>query len=45
MSQFVYSDDASTGTLDYLAAHNMILAHAETYHMYQTDFRPSQNGK
>ncbi|XP_060064598.1 uncharacterized protein LOC132544951 [Ylistrum balloti] len=44
MSQMVYADNGS-GTNDYIAAHNMILAHAETYRMYERDFKPTQNGQ
>ncbi|XP_033746871.1 LOW QUALITY PROTEIN: uncharacterized protein LOC117332095 [Pecten maximus] len=44
MSQMVYASDGS-GTKDYIAAHNMLLAHGKTYRMYEKDFKPTQNGK
>ncbi|OWF36934.1 Lactase-phlorizin hydrolase [Mizuhopecten yessoensis] len=44
MSQMMYASDGS-GTKDYLAAHNMLLAHAETYRMYEKEFKLTQNGK
>ncbi|XP_069134731.1 LOW QUALITY PROTEIN: lactase/phlorizin hydrolase-like [Argopecten irradians] len=44
MSKVLYDNDGS-GTKDYIAAHNMILAHAQTYRMYEKDFKPQQNGK
>uniref|UniRef100_A0A1B6D5W8 beta-glucosidase n=2 Tax=Clastoptera arizonana TaxID=38151 RepID=A0A1B6D5W8_9HEMI len=33
------------GTGDYLAAHTLIRAHAKAYHLYDKEFRKSQNGK
>lgn len=33
------------GTADYLAAHNLIRAHAKAYHIYDKEFRVKQNGK
>lgn len=32
------------GDLVYIAAHNLIKAHAEAYHVYNTQFRPVQKG-
>ena len=32
------------GTADYLAAHNLIRAHANAYYIYDKDFRDKQNG-
>ena len=29
----------------YIAAHNMLLAHAEAYHLYNNTYKSSQNGK
>ena len=34
----------STGRGEYLCAHNMLKAHARAYHIYDKEFRPSQNG-
>lgn len=33
------------GIPGYLCGHNVLKAHAEIYHMYQTEFKPTQNGK
>lgn len=33
------------GTADYLAAHNLIKAHAKAYRLYDKEFRAKQNGK
>lgn len=33
-----------SGFGDYLAIHNTILAHATAYHLYNQEFRASQNG-
>ncbi|XP_069695513.1 myrosinase 1-like [Periplaneta americana] len=33
------------GIGDYLSIHNILLAHAKTYHMYNQEFRPKQQGK
>jgi beta-glucosidase len=35
----------STGVGGYLAAHNMIKAHARAYHLYDKNYRSKQNGK
>ncbi|KAL6444138.1 hypothetical protein ACFW04_001817 [Cataglyphis niger] len=34
-----------SGIADYLCGHNMLLAHAKVYNMYNENFRQSQNGK
>ncbi|KXJ21201.1 cytosolic beta-glucosidase [Exaiptasia diaphana] len=36
---------AESGEGTYQAAHNMLLAHAKAWHVYDKEFRPSQNGK
>ncbi|XP_075215248.1 lactase/phlorizin hydrolase-like [Lycorma delicatula] len=33
------------GVGEYLAAHTLLRAHAKAYHVYDKEFRPSQNGK
>ena len=33
-----------SGIGDYLVVHNILLAHAKTYHMYNQEFRISQQG-
>lgn len=33
------------GVGDYLAAHNLLRAHAKAYHLYDKEFRQIQNGK
>jgi beta-glucosidase/6-phospho-beta-glucosidase/beta-galactosidase len=35
----------STGIGGYLAAHNMIKAHARVYHLYDKQYRSTQKGK
>ncbi|XP_060595948.1 lactase/phlorizin hydrolase-like [Ruditapes philippinarum] len=35
---------AKTGTLDYQASHTLILAHAKAYRLYETKYKPTQNG-
>lgn len=32
------------GVADYLAAHNLIRAHAKAYHIYDSEFRAKQSG-
>lgn len=32
------------GTTVYVAAHNLIKAHAKAYHVYDEEFRPTQKG-
>lgn len=34
-----------SGIADYLCAHNLLKAHAEAYHLYDDNFRPTQKGK
>ncbi|EFN86878.1 Lactase-phlorizin hydrolase [Harpegnathos saltator] len=34
-----------SGITDYLCGHHALLAHANVYHLYDREFRPSQNGK
>lgn len=33
------------GTGEYVCSHNILLAHAKAYHIYEEEFRPSQKGK
>lgn len=33
------------GIIHYLCTHNLIKAHAEAYHIYHKEFKPTQNGK
>ena len=33
------------GTNTYIVGHNLIKAHTEAYHIYDQEFRPTQNGK
>ena len=32
------------GDLVYIAGHNLLKSHAESYHVYDDEFRPTQNG-
>jgi len=34
-----------SGVADYLAVHNMILAHASAYDIYKKKYKSNQNGK
>ena len=36
---------ADPGVVPYKCAHNVIRAHSKAYHMYNEEFRSSQNGK
>ncbi|XP_069681384.1 myrosinase 1-like [Periplaneta americana] len=45
-SQFIkVLNFSAPGVGCYLALRNMLLAHAEVYHLYDKEFRPSQNGR
>ena len=33
------------GTFTYQAGHNLILAHARAYRLYESQFKPTQNGE
>lgn len=35
---------SSSGIGDYLCMHNVLKAHARAYHVYDTEFRPTQKG-
>jgi len=35
----------NTGTDDYIAAHNLLRAHAKAYRLYESKYRPTQQGK
>ncbi|XP_050502726.1 myrosinase 1-like [Diabrotica virgifera virgifera] len=35
----------SEGLLEYTCAHNLLKAHARAWHVYDEEFRPTQNGK
>lgn len=34
-----------SGTKDYIVTHNLIKAHAKAYHIYDKEFRSTQQGK
>jgi len=34
-----------SGTTDYLAAHTLILSHAKAYRLYESKYKPTQQGK
>lgn len=34
----------NTGTDDYIAAHNLLRAHAKAYRLYESKYRPTQQG-
>ncbi|XP_063932903.1 lactase/phlorizin hydrolase-like [Zophobas morio] len=38
-------DEFPSGMAEYLCAHNILRAHAEAYHIYDKEFRITQNGK
>lgn len=51
LCQYGYGSDRlipalnDSGKVDYICAHNVLLAHAKIYRLYQKRYRPIQNGK